>query len=177
MTEARDSFKNRLLPPLLDRLTDNEPGKQAERIEKQVLSKDEFLKTVRRDLQWLFNATSFESQQNLDGFDSMDHQNVLKESVLNFGIQDFCGHTASSIEISEIQTRMRQAIRHFEPRIVPGSLKIEVKSGGQFNHNALSFDIRGDLWMQPSPLPQHWKTDVDLETGSVNVEGAVEFKG
>ena len=84
---------------------------------------------------------------------------------------DLAGQTASRIKTANpnLEKRLRQAIETFEPRILPASLKIDVRGSEQFNHNALSFDIRGDLWMQPSPLPQHWKTDVDLETGAVSV--------
>lgn len=170
-----ESLKNRLLPSLLDRLTDEAPGRQEESFAQQVLSEEAFQETIRRDLRWLFNATSLESADNLDGFDSPGNPkmpNYLKQSVLNFGIQDFSGHTASSMKTADIQTRMRQAILHFEPRIMPDSLKIEVHASGQFNHNALSFDIRGDVWMQPSPLPQHWQTNVDLETGAVDIDQA-----
>lgn len=40
------------------------------------------------------------------------------------------------------------------------------------NHNALSFEIEGDLWAQPVPLRLLLQTDVDLESGHVRVLNA-----
>jgi len=37
------------------------------------------------------------------------------------------------------------------------------------NHNALSFEIEGDLWAQPMPLRLLLQTDMDLESGHVRV--------
>jgi type VI secretion system protein ImpF len=179
--------KSRLMPSLLDRLTDDDPGNPKEAEARQVLKEVEWLKNIRRDLEWLFNAASLESalpeKAKLDAYDPRPDDpvkvNYLKESVLNFGILDISGQTASSIKTADplIEKRLRLAILNFEPRILPATLKIDVRASDQFNHNALSFDIRGDLWMQPSPLPQHWKTDVDLETGAVNISEKNEKKG
>jgi len=167
-------IKSRLLPSLLDRLTDEEPRNPVESLARQVLQEEAFLGNIRRDLQWLFNAVSLEAAVDLDGFDFRDEfnrpRNYLKESVLNFGIQDLSGHTASSVKAAHLENRLRLAVAHFEPRLLPGSVKVDVQAREAFNHNALSFDLHGDLWMQPSPWPQHWKTDVDLETGAVRVE-------
>jgi type VI secretion system protein ImpF len=44
----------------------------------------------------------------------------------------------------------------------------------QMNRNALTFEITGELWAQPIPLQLYLRTDVDLETGQVSVEGASE---
>ena len=43
---------------------------------------------------------------------------------------------------------------------------------GEMNHNALSFEIEGDLWAQPVPLRLLLQTDVDLESGHVRVLNA-----
>jgi type VI secretion system protein ImpF len=170
-----DPVKSHLLPSLLVRLTDDEPkNKQPEPVSKQVMNEEEYLKAFNEDLQWLFNATSLEASVDLDRYDFVDEngqtRNYLKESVINFGIQDLTGHTASRVKTNKIEERLRLAIEYFEPRILLDKLKIEARRTDQYNQNALSFDIRGELWMQPSPWPQHWQTDVDLETGSVTVK-------
>jgi type VI secretion system protein ImpF len=40
------------------------------------------------------------------------------------------------------------------------------------NHNALSFEIEGDLWAQPVAVPLLLRTDLDLESGKVHVAQA-----
>jgi type VI secretion system protein ImpF len=37
------------------------------------------------------------------------------------------------------------------------------------NHNAMTFDIEGDLWAQPLPLRLYLRTELDLETGSMDI--------
>jgi len=66
----------------------------------------------------------------------------------------------------EFERRLFEAIRNFEPRILPDSLSIRVQSvAGQMDHNALSFVISGDLWALPTPDPLFVRTELDLDTG------------
>ena len=51
------TLQERLQPALLDRLTDDEPGKSHEAPERRVISKSRLRRAVLRDLAWLFNAT------------------------------------------------------------------------------------------------------------------------
>ena len=37
------------------------------------------------------------------------------------------------------------------------------------HHNVISVQIRGNLWAQPVPLEMLLRTEVDLETGSVEI--------
>jgi type VI secretion system protein ImpF len=39
----------------------------------------------------------------------------------------------------------------------------------QMNNNAITFEIEGDLWSQPLPLRLYLKTELDLETGSMEI--------
>ena len=57
--------QDRLQPALLDRLTDDEPGKKQEPREARVLSKSRMRQSVLRDLAWLFNATRLEAVTDL----------------------------------------------------------------------------------------------------------------
>ena len=38
-----------------------------------------------------------------------------------------------------------------------------------FDHNALTFEIEGDLWAEPLPLHLHLRTEFELENGNVSV--------
>ncbi len=69
---------------------------------------------------------------------------------------------------------MRDAILHFEPRILPESLNVTVRIDPEhMNRHAMVFIIEGKLWAQPVPLSVYLKTELDLETGTVTVaEGA-----
>jgi len=153
----------RLQPSLLDRLCDDEPANSKESREQRVLSVRRLRQSVLRDIAWLLNAVSLESVHDLENFPE------AARSVLNFGIPDLSGHTITRNQIVDIEKRIRKVILDFEPRILPNTLNIKVISTDSYNHNAMNFEIEGDLWMQPVPLRLYLKTQLDLETGNVVV--------
>ena len=156
--------RERLQPALLDRLTDDDPERATESREARVLSPARLRECVRRDLAWLFNATRMESVQSLDDFP------LVARSVLNYGIPDLAGRTASSLATAQLEQMIRQAILDFEPRLDRNSVRVRlVLDQQQMNHNALSFDVEAELWAQPLPLHLFLRTAVDLESGSVEV--------
>jgi type VI secretion system protein ImpF len=156
--------KERLQPSLLDRLVDDEPDKLQESREQRVLSLSKLRLGVLRDLAWLLNTSTLDTIQNLDEYPLVSH------SVVNYGIHDLVGTTLSSADAPEIQQQIRQAIWDFEPRILPESVVVKVTvSDHQMNHNAMTFDIEGDLWAQPLPLRLYLRTELDLETGNMDI--------
>ena len=156
--------KDRLQPSLLDRLTDNEPEKSKESRDKRVLSMSELRKCVVRDLEWLFNAGSLASVLDLS-----EHPQVA-DSVVNYGLPDLAGLTASGIDQGALERMVRQAILSFEPRILRQSVKVRaIVSDDLMSRNALAFVIEGELWGQPVPLRLFLRTEIDLETGGVVV--------
>jgi type VI secretion system protein ImpF len=74
------------------------------------------------------------------------------------------------MEAGDIQIKIRQAIRDFEPRIFPESIVVKVAlSADQMNQNAITFEIEGELWAQPLPLRLYLRAELDLETGNINI--------
>ena len=156
--------KERLQPSLLDRLTDDEPHAKQESRDRRVLSPARLRECVRRDLTWLFNTTNLASVQDLDS------EPEVPRSVVNYGMPDMAGHTASSINVPEIERLLSQVIWDFEPRLVKNTVRVRlVVDEKRMNHNAVCFDIEAELWAQPLPLRLFLRTDIDLENGGVSV--------
>jgi type VI secretion system protein ImpF len=157
---------DRLQPSLLDRLRDDEPdNQQPEPQERRVLSRSEFRAAVLRDLGLLLNA---QRPPVSDGFEAYPE---AARSVLNFGMPSFAGETASSVDVIELERAVRDALLVFEPRILPGSLRVQAQQEGSVLdwHNVISLRIEARVWAQPVPLDLMLRTDVDLETGQVEV--------
>ena len=154
--------QERLQPALLDRLIDDQPDKQVEPRERRVLSRQQLRQAVLRDLAWLFNAT------RPGGFEDAPY---AARSVLNFGLPALSGETASTLDVVELEAAIRQAILDYEPRISPASLGVEavVTANQMDQHNVVAVQIRGHLWAQPVPLEMLLRTEVDLETGKVEL--------
>jgi type VI secretion system protein ImpF len=161
---AELSQKEHLQPSLLDRLTDHEPDQRQESRDKRVLSLQQLRQCVLRDLSWLLNSSALDTVEDLEPYPFAAH------SVINYGMPDLAGQTASGVDIPAMERRIREAIVDFEPRILGDSVKVTLsRQEGNMNHNEVVFEIEGELWAQPVPLHILLKSEFDLEAGSVRV--------
>lgn len=167
MTDVAEPLtpQERLQPALLDRLTDEEPEKTLEPREQRVMSRTRLRQAVLRDLAWLFNATRLERGT------SLAHVPYARRSVINFGLPALSGLTASTLEITDLERAIRQAILEFEPRILADTLQVRalVETASLDHHNVIGIQIQGHLWAQPVPLDLLVRTEIDLETGRVEI--------
>jgi type VI secretion system protein ImpF len=158
------THKERLQPSLLDRLTDDQPELQVESRDRRVMSQERLRASVLRDLTWLFNTTQLAALQDL-----AEYPEVAK-SVLNYGLPDLAGHTVTSIDVPKLEQLLRQAIWHFEPRLIQRSVRVRLLvDANVMSHNSMSFAIEAELWSQPTPLQLYLRTEIDLEDGDVRV--------
>ncbi len=154
--------QDRLQPALLDRLMDDEPDKKVESRDRQVINRTQLRNAALRDLVWLFNATRM---GDLAGYAHVEN------SVVNFGLPPLSGETASTLDVMALEGTIRNAILAFEPRVMPETLQVEaLVSDLQLDHHSVvSIQIRGNLWAQPLPIELLLRTELDLETGAVEV--------
>ena len=154
--------QEQLQPALLDRLIDDEPGNLHESHDKRVISMNRLRQSVLRDLAWLLNTT------HLAATDTLDAYPAAARSVLNYGVRELSGQLISSLDRSQMEHALRQAILDFEPRILPHSLRIRsLRERPQENHNRLVFEIEGQLWAVPAPSHLLLRTEIDLDEGDV----------
>ena len=207
---ARTLPKERFLPSLLDRLTDDDPVNSSIQLQKQQISRiekelsqitkqntddndaefkqkrgrllqqleqlrvkqnvlsamlsslNEIRACVKRDLDWLLNANQYWPQQDLDA--------EVARSVVNFGMPDLTGKTVSGFDLDTLERVLKQVIIDFEPRIIKKTLSVRVLADkSMFDHNAVTFEIEGELWAEPQPLHLHLRTEFELESGDVSV--------
>lgn len=158
-------LQERLQPALLDRLTDEEPLKTQEPREQRVVSKSRLRQAVLRDLVWLLNANRLERAGE---FRSTP---LARRSVINFGLPAFSGRAASALEPVELERAIAAAVRDFEPRILPSTLEVKaiISDDQHQRHNIIGVEIHGQLWSQPVPLEMLIRTEIDLETGEVDI--------
>jgi type VI secretion system protein ImpF len=209
---ARSLPKDRYLPSLLDRLTDDDPINYSMRLQKEaiqgieaalarlpqdgktgateeskrerqqllrqleqarvqfnvlsasVASLKEIRACVKRDLDWLLNASRYTPQEELEELPD------VANSVLNYGMPDLTGKTVSGLDVLQMERLLKQVIINFEPRIIPRTLAVRVIADKTlFDHNAVVFEIEGELWASPQPLHLHLRTEFELENGQVAV--------
>ncbi len=160
-------YQEQLQPSLLDRLTDDEPGKTQESAERRTISMRRLRQAVLRDLSWLLNTTNLAASEELEAYPEVE------SSVLNYGFAELSGHLVAGMDISRLERLLRKAVQDFEPRILPNTVRVrtlENKDDG--SHNRLMFEIEGKLWAIPTPSHLLVRTQIDLEEGSVTVADA-----
>ena len=163
--------QDRLQPALLDRLEDNEPDKKIETPDRRVLTKTQLREAVLRDLTWLLNASRPTARDRLGEWPEVER------SVLNYGMPSFSGETASSLDISDVERAIREALIQFEPRILPGTLRVEAQQSDNIMdwHNIVSVRIEAMVWAQPVPLQLMLRTQLDLESGTIEISDAGSY--
>jgi len=153
----------KLQPCLLDRLTDEEPGKSQESRNQRVISTSRYRQGVMRDLEWLFGASAhLPKDLNEFNFHLENYPDAFK-SVINFGVRHLFGLTSPNLR--DLQRRLKESLCTFEPRIDPLTLRVAL----EMDRNMMVLDIQGDLWAQEKPEHLHIKTRLDLQGGYCSV--------
>lgn len=151
--------RERLQPSLLDRLTDDAPEHKRKSLDQQTLSMQQLRRAVLRDLAWLLNTTNLAATEELDG------ASLAMKSTINFGIPSFAGLVTSGRRLGSLEAGIAEAIRAFEPRIRPNSLKVRLRPPQDNQPSAaITFEIQGELWAQPVPQQLFLETMIELET-------------
>ena len=154
----------RLQPSLLDRLTDNDPSDLRETRDTRVIDIRQLRDIIQRDLSWLLNTSDSNSI-----IDSERFPNVA-QSVLNFGISEVAGDYSTSDRAEFIRKSISNAIEAFEPRILPGSIDVQLRVGHDTRTSIVTFDIHADMWAQPMPMELYLRSEVDVTTGQLALE-------
>ena len=156
--------KDRLLPSLLDRLTDGDPGSRAPESDRFTFDLPEYRAAVFRDIGWLLNTISPSRPEEIEGLED------VSRSTLNYGMPALSGGVASGLDARLLERRMKEVIQRFEPRLIADTVKVQVEiETDTMDHRALTFRVEGKLWAQPVPEQIYLRTKLDLETGHVQV--------
>src|SRR5262245_47997767 len=153
-----------LIPSLLDRLIDDDPGgpRQPPAPGYQLLR--DLKQSVCRDLQNLLNTrTRFVSWG--------PHLTELDDSLLSYGLPDF-----NSVNLSSEADRLRfcrvieGVIRQNEPRLL--DVRVLPRTDGEPDDRVLRFRIEALLRVEPAPEQVAFDSLVRPATGNVEVKGA-----
>ena len=161
---ADRTLSERLQPSLLDRLTDEDPSTTTEARESRVIDIRRLREIVQRDLSWLLNTNNAEPW-----IDPARHPQASR-SVLNYGIIDLSGVFSTRSRTDSIRGSLRRAIELFEPRLRPETIQIELQTVKTGKDVVLAFEIRADMWAEPVPLELYLRSEIDITTGSVDIE-------
>ncbi len=157
--------RERLQPFLLDRLTDDTPGALKESRDKGVMSPAQLRTALLRDVTWLLNTPAPAEEEGLADFPN------VASSVLNFGVPDLTGLTASVVVTAALERDVLRALQTYEPRLEKRSVSVRLLTESDGVHpNTLALEIRGQVIANPLPEELYLKTALDLETGQIELK-------
>ena len=161
---AEPTRLDRLQPVLLDRLSDDEPHARTEPRMRRAVSLKQLRASVLRDLSNLLNAHA------LYACPTIEAHPFAAASVLNYGLRDVTGQALSSLNVAELAREIERAVIRFEPRIAAASLRVApLAADGVAARTSVAFLVEGDLWAQPFPERLYFRTELDLESGQVQI--------
>jgi type VI secretion system protein ImpF len=152
-----------ILPSVLDRLLDDEPGTEREPIPNRFQNLRELKKAVTRDLEDLLNTR----QEMLEELPSEFAE--VSRSLVSYGLPDFTSFSLlSKHDRNRIRRALEQAITTFEPRLARVSVTLEPP---RENDRALRFHIEALLRLEPAPELVTFDAVLQLTTQRYVVQG------
>jgi len=129
---------------------------------RQVITESMLRREVSRDLDALLNTVALEA--------TLDMRNApnARKSIINYGLPDISNRTIDETGVGEIPDEIRSAIINFEPRLAPGSLRIERDKSIDSVELKIRFLVRAELVCHPVHVPVEFVADI-VETGKIIV--------
>ena len=118
---------------------------------------------VSRDLDSLMNTIAMESSENLNSFD------YVRRSILNFGLPDIAHRSIDENAVDHIREEIRLALIHYEPRLVPRSIRVARDSEFDEAELKVRFVVHADLLCDPLNVPVEFVADLELDSGNIIV--------
>jgi type VI secretion system protein ImpF len=160
---ARVKSDQPLVPSVLDRLLDNEPGvsREAPRSHNQVLA--DLKVSLRRDLENLLNTRCCCLAWPSD-------LKELDKSLVSYGVSDITGADLGAAKSREQFCRSLQSVlRQYEPRFK--TVTVLLLTNADPLDRTLNFRIDGLVYADPAPEPVIFDSAMKPATGSFEVKG------
>lgn len=121
---------------------------------------------VWRDLELLLNTIALESSDHaVEGFEH------VRRSVVNFGLPDVAHRSMDELARNDraIEREIEMVLRAFEPRLLPGSVRVNRDTLTDPAALKLRYVINADLSCKPVDIPVEFTAEVELDSGKVVV--------
>ena len=152
-----------LRPSLFDRLAGTPTAKRAD----GTTGLREIQGAVTRDLEWLLNTRCWWPGD-------LDELELGSRSLLAYGLPDLTGYSWTSEEDSRtVARKIEEAIRMFEPRLLPRSIKVALLGRESASDFRIRMRIDATLHVEPYTERVAFDTEVDLDTGQMSVRSSL----
>src|SRR5688500_12858847 len=151
-----------LMPSVLDRLIDLDPGSTREAHKGQTQVLRELKQALRRDLENLLN-TRWRCMSWPPDMEELDF------SLVNYGLPDFTGaNMAISANREEFRRIIEKVIAKFEPRL--RNVRVVLMDNDSVDR-VLRLRIEATLQADPVPEPVQFESSIEPASGAFEVKG------
>jgi type VI secretion system protein ImpF len=124
----------------------------------------ELRNAVNTELTALFNTT------NLEAIEDLSSAPEVRKSIINYGFPSLTRRTIDESEVGGVAREIETALRDFEPRLVPGSIKARRDDAVSPDELRVRFLVSAALKTQPVEVPVQFVAEVELDSGKIKLE-------
>lgn len=128
------------------------------------ISENELRGLVRSDIAALLNTVNLAAAQDLNTAPE------VRKSILNFGFPDLARISIDENRVFEVAAQLETALRDFEPRLAPNSIKARRAETVSSEDMRVRFLINAELRVQPVNVPMQFIAEIELESGKVKID-------
>jgi len=162
---AREPSDTLLRPTLIDRLT-RKPGDR-ERLFFEGIGVRELKMEVGRDLEWLLNTRMWIPPSD----DELSELEETRNSLITYGIPDLSIFSwANPQDCQRIARMVETAVRTFEPRLLPQSVRCEIVPTTDETDFSLKLRIEAILHVEPISEHVAFDSSAEFDGGGIRIE-------
>jgi type VI secretion system protein ImpF len=128
------------------------------------ITEAELRRLVGSDISALLNTINLASAEDLT-----DAPEVRK-SILNFGFPDLTGISIAENRVFGVAKLLETALRDFEPRLAPGSIKIRRDETVSAEELRVRFLVSAELRVEPVDVPMEFVAELELDSGKIKID-------
>ena len=128
------------------------------------ISESELRKLVNSDLLALLNTTNLEAAEDLSAAPE------VRNSILNFGFPDLTHRSIDEAGVDAIAKEIETALRAFEPRLSPGSIKARRDEAVTADTLRVRFLVSAELRAYPVNVSAEFIAEVEVDSGKVRID-------
>jgi type VI secretion system lysozyme-like protein len=149
-------------PYTLKRLTDYDPSEKNEK-DRSLITEKQLREDIFENIDMLFNSRSHAGLKDLNDYEEVE------DSVLGYGISDFCGRQSSTASREALREQIVKQIGLFEPRLDIGSISIELLESKGGDATSIEFRIGGTIRTKEVNQEISFISKLNLESGNANL--------
>jgi type VI secretion system lysozyme-like protein len=149
-------------PFALKRLTDYDPSERTERTQ-SLITERQLKEDIFENIDMLFNSRSHAGTEDLKDYEDVEN------SVLGYGISDFCGRQSSTSSREALRAHIFKQIELFEPRLDPASINIELLDAKGGDATSMEFRIGGIIRTKDVKQEISFISKLNLESGNAEL--------